>query len=81
MSHTPAPWRVRPDTDWVVNDVGSRIATVDGEVPHSQMDANLLLIAAAPDLLVALEKIASGQFSGFEKQVAFAAIQKAKVLA
>jgi hypothetical protein len=61
-AHTPGPWHVEPATAGrflVQLDDGSTIATV-GEGWHEggsdeQLDANARLIAAAPDLLEALD--------------------------
>ena len=50
--HTPGPWVV--SQDWVMTRSGSRICTVDGEV-SVRVEADAALIAAAPDLLAALD--------------------------
>ena len=51
---TPGPW-------WhdgpVVSALAGRVADCDQDVPPDQRDANARLIAAAPDLLAALEQL------------------------
>jgi hypothetical protein len=57
--HTPGPWHVHGDTagDYQVNACFTRIARIDGQkVPSLQELANATLMAAAPDLLVALKE-------------------------
>lgn len=68
-AHTPGPWSAETPMDdsiWIVED-GRQvydwrvIATLyfpenRGEIPRKQVEANALLIAAAPDLLEALQK-------------------------
>lgn len=58
-AHTPGPWVVDPYTG-----IAKEIRINDGEilldyddVDHAAQEANARLIAAAPDLLEALEKI------------------------
>ena len=88
--NTPGPWRVsaaplNPDasTRWV------EVYSVDPEDDVAQVtggnlkaaQANARLIAAAPDLLAALERIASEGWTergAFSVQIARAAIAKAK---
>lgn len=67
MKHTPGPWVVLPgwkndpdvdDADFIVGEVGEGgdvIATIPGPVREGTTAGNANLIAAAPDLLVALE--------------------------
>lgn len=59
--HTPGPWRPCEETmvRVVVADNGRWIADCDFEGPPSESDANARLIAAAPDLLAALEDAAA----------------------
>lgn len=57
--HSPGPWTVSPTDDTVVIDADTReVAAIDGDYndPDTwpQMEANALLIAAAPDILEAL---------------------------
>lgn len=58
--HTPGPWVARPDPnacladDWCVG-LGDSAANIDKVAVCSECDANL--IAAAPDLLEALQSI------------------------
>jgi hypothetical protein len=66
MNHTPGPWRYEPSIPeegvncWWIERVGRparTIASVDGpQGSHTEPDARL--IAAAPDLLDALQRIA-----------------------
>ena len=60
--HTPGPWKVSPTDDTVVIDAtGAEVAAIDGDYndPDTwpQMEANARLIAAAPDLLDALQNL------------------------
>lgn len=63
MNHTPAPWVIGNPTEIHAAD-GTRIVmccqTAD-DADLCQAEANARLIAAAPDLLAALERIAIGQ--------------------
>lgn len=55
--HTPAPWTLHDDrTIWGPN--GRFVADLDGRPTTPVDDANAKLIAAAPDLLVALQNLA-----------------------
>ncbi len=56
--HTPGPWEIRRDTDVTGYPVFS-IAGMSGEQKRDvvTLDANARLIAAAPDLLAALEDL------------------------
>jgi len=67
IEHTPGPWAAAPYMgdqgrewqNWVILDAeGHGLATIDavGEVP-AEVEANALLIAAAPELLEALQAI------------------------
>ena len=64
-SHTSGPWAVLPDRPYEVLDrTASRIAIASaGEMPAGRADnvveANARLIAAAPDLLAALNALAA----------------------
>lgn len=56
--HTPGPWQAQPETDYVpaqVSRLGEKAAIVDvfGD-NREQRGANARLIAAAPELLLAL---------------------------
>lgn len=56
-SHTPGPWAVNaPDTTSVVWDLGGADVTIAQEI---RTPANAALIAAAPDLLAALQALAA----------------------
>ena len=56
--HTPGPWTVSPDNSRVVQGEGRRIALAYSHAiqPGAVGDANARLIAAAPELLEALEQ-------------------------
>lgn len=61
--HTPGPWQAEQDDvpydggfeTWVVNADGAGICMMD--CPKDDMEVNARLIAAAPDLLKALESL------------------------
>lgn len=60
--HTRGPWRTGPVDDTIIKGAdGSIIANVDGDYNQPDtwpiMEANARLIAAAPDLLAALEAV------------------------
>lgn len=63
VKHTPGPWlKMRangPAPRWTVEAPASgvRIAVDYGDGPAGQSEANMTLIAAAPDLLAALERL------------------------
>ena len=62
MSHTPAPWTIAMGQ--ICGD-GSRIGTVDNSdenagLTASEAEANALLIAAAPELLMRLDDLVHG---------------------
>lgn len=94
MSHTPGPWsqshREGPDGMWntqVYDDSGATIATLAWypvELPNgvttTAREANARLIAAAPDLLVALKRFVNEvEMQGHVVvEVALAAIAKAE---
>ena len=63
--HTPGPWRVDPDerdgmeyNNHVITESGDRICFMAhaGHDRQAEFDANARLIAAAPDLLAALQE-------------------------
>lgn len=57
--HTPGPWAVESDTD-IVSDSGDFVASCHepgSDVSTAREYANARLIAAAPDLLAALQAI------------------------
>jgi len=69
--HTPGPWAVEEPMDhelWIVEDgkeayewrviAGCPWPDEPRDIPRKQVEANARLIAAAPDLLAALEKAA-----------------------
>ena len=66
--HTPGPWSVKKHfSEWLIGDGNYLIATTAGSPAHlgrasAERDAaNACLLAAAPDLLEALQKISNGQ--------------------
>ena len=64
--HTPGPWTVRSDGElFAIASENGWIATMDGEVVNTDR-ANAHLIAAAPDLLYALQVI-SEQTAWYER--------------
>ena len=82
--HTPGPWRVGPVDDTrivsVKHDEEIAIASGDYDSPEGWpiMEANARLIAAAPDLLDALQKLcATLNDNGYATDHAAAAIAKA----
>ncbi len=60
--HTPGPWRIKQSDSghWFVvsGGTGNPIAQTLRKVWRTEDEANARLIAAAPDLLAALEKLA-----------------------
>jgi len=60
MKHTPAPWHVALNDRGTANEIWSYdgwVATLQPRIDDEE-DANARLIAAAPELLAALEQIA-----------------------
>lgn len=55
MSHTPGPWKVDPDNMNVF--AKGLLAQTYGHVHNGERRANAYLIAAAPEMLKALEKV------------------------
>ena len=79
--HTPGPWATLPNGD-VVGADGSLIAKIAEpiDMSMSEMWSNSELIAAAPDLLAALQQIASNAdlyHPDTIREIATAAIAKA----
>lgn len=77
MSHTPGPWHVEDGFVWRGNET---IAD-----PHcsklldsEEMEDNAILIAAAPDLLAALERLTHPMANDDDLQFALETIAKAK---
>ena len=84
--HTPGPWEASegyPSDVWHV-DMPNRTLSVSvsrhetDDMPVEEVQANARLIAAAPDLLAALERIAWTECGAFSVQIARDAIVKAK---
>jgi hypothetical protein len=78
--HTPGPWQAEQDDvpydggfeTWCVNADGAGICMMD--CPKDDMEANARLIAAAPDLLEALEEVlGTGLNGGNNMRLAFMA--------
>lgn len=57
MKHTKGPWETDGRTIWDGQRVGSVVATLPSCGLHFNTEANATLIAAAPDLLEALENM------------------------
>lgn len=58
--HTPGPWMVEGRTVYALNDDGyNRFSALvqDAHTPGDELEANAQLIAAAPELLEALEAL------------------------
>ena len=84
--NTPGPWEASegyPSDVWHV-DMPNRTLSVSvsrhetDDMPVEEVQANARLIAAAPDLLAALERIAWTECGAFSVQIARDAIVKAK---
>jgi len=56
LKHTPAPWTVTPMKN-VSAGYGKLICATQSNMPDEETDANIKLIASAPELLDALIKI------------------------
>lgn len=65
MTHTPGPWEVRkwgregdewPYARWSIGQVNGGAVVISPRYPYSNFEADARLIAAAPDLLVALKE-------------------------
>ncbi len=80
QAHTPGPWVVeRADDAYCIANVGNLvIMPCGGKVKHDNAEANARLIAAAPELLAALES-AQMALMGYTHQnaVTLAALFKA----
>ena len=61
MTHTPGPWKVSPVLpgyyEWVRNSDGHLVADCASILPSEECEANAALIAAAPEMLGALEDL------------------------
>lgn len=60
MKHTPGPWRNITKSCDIIGANRERVASVDPYKDDETIEANAALIAAAPELLSALRKIAAG---------------------
>lgn len=72
--HTPGPWRVDTHCNVMHKDAMVAFPCISGGL---NQEANARLIAAAPDLLEALEDIAAYYPNSWAEDVARAAIAKA----
>ncbi|MDT3468959.1 hypothetical protein [Stenotrophomonas maltophilia] len=80
--HTPGPWAYQEDSDaytHIVRGPNNRFICQLAQVTSAEIEANARLIAAAPELLEALERILKGALSlpRFAEELARAAIAKA----
>jgi hypothetical protein len=58
IEHTPGPWIDGGPIGkgrWITNDAAQQIAVVYGAIVRPEAEANARLIAAAPDMLAALQ--------------------------
>lgn len=81
MNHTPGPWKSGGAMLCVLNHNNERVCDPYTRKPDEEVIANIKLIAAAPELLEALEKLircASGIAMTDELAFAYAAIRKAR---
>ena len=81
--HTPGPWRIRRAKIINTPEEESAEPIVIADVYHhsyENREANSALIAAAPELLDALQNICAGKLDADEmKEIARAALSKARV--
>ena len=77
IKHTPGPWAFYNDNRIEIVAIGKTIARIYHSVPSEDLP-NARLIAAAPDLLDALEMIAYSNNSEWQADCAKQAIAKAK---
>ncbi len=90
MSHTPAPWKVATfdgPNEYASIEAGNEINELVRicDIPSwpcatNEMEANAILIASAPDLLSALERLAHPMADDDDLDFARAIIAKAKGL-
>lgn len=77
--YTPGPWITQGDTYVTVNSLIIAHCKQSGHITLDETIANAHLIAAAPDLLAALDAIFNGTgMTGGNMDLARAAIKKAK---
>lgn len=87
IAHTHGLWLIRKGDEWTHDVVTYQGANIEGEPMYwtvasansrrDEVDANLRLIAAAPDLLEALQNIIEGGCTSSALRTASAAIAKA----
>lgn len=65
MSHTPGPWRAENDDPTFLILGEDRVYIAEVGLPGVEMESNARLIAAAPDLLAALERCLAAEDSYF----------------
>lgn len=80
MGHTPGPWYVvRYEGNWFVeSDSGSRHRVIASVPLSDEEKADAALIAAAPEMLDALEAIEADSDDPISRRIAGAAIKKAQ---
>lgn len=84
MTHSPGPWRIQHDEmcGYIYNveilDANGETVADDGEWPVSVCD--MPLIAAAPELLEALETLYSAALCGAEFDISAACARAAEVI-
>ncbi len=74
--HTPGPWRFKQQAwnHWTIHDsdvktIASCISLTEPYMPSpNELIANVRLIAAAPNLLIALEKLVAADNCNYEAQ-------------
>jgi hypothetical protein len=76
MSHTPGPWRFDKDNLNVYSN--GLVAQTFGHLHNGEKAANAHLIAAAPELLEALERARGQWIHSVNAEQCLAAIAKAK---
>ena len=78
-THTPGPWEIRKSHvyDVIYSRGGELIAFVSLKNP-AEMNANLRLLSAAPDLLAALERLLAANYGLSPKDAAQARAACAK---
>ena len=79
-NHTPGPWYVGGDMVWSFDDDGEIAVVIRVHERDQEFEANSRLIAAAPDLLEALEDLLGWQSTAPDsvKNAARQTIAKAK---
>jgi hypothetical protein len=83
--HTPGPWAfddADPRTRFVIRSAGGTVVAVASPLPHApdfpEREANAHILAAAPDLLAALERLDYGIGNGADDNEWNAACEQAR---